>query len=314
MESLNVAVISPEKSRAVEFCRKIGKGGSAEDIMFYSAVRENRIWTLMAPAAYPEKLTAAAFAMSAADYTVLLVDKLDAFAGELILLADALACSKGCILSPAGRAALEPLVKGTSLEGIEVVGSEDEALAGIAAYRPARPQGTMQAAIDHCFDVKGVGVVALGLVSRGVLKVHSRPWLFPLERLVEVRSLQEHDVDLKEVGAGSRFGAALKGVDAKDVERGFLLAEKKEDAAATDEIELDLAAVRFLREPVAAGSSLHAICGLQALPCRISGELKAGETKRVRLVLEKRAAFAKGARVVLADLNRKPRVVASGRV
>jgi selenocysteine-specific translation elongation factor len=312
MQSLNIAVLSPDKDLAAGFCRKFAKGGVAEDVTYYSAARGQRIWTLACASGYPEKFPSAAFAAATADYCVLDFDKLDAGAGELILLLDALKKTDGCIITPLDAGQLKPLVGGTAVQGYAVVDSPEKAGELLEAFAAPRPEARMRAVVDHCFDVKGVGVVALGFVETGSLKVHDRPWLMPAGRLVEIRSLQEHDVDMKEVGAGSRFGASLKGVEPKDMERGFVLAEKKEDVTAVQEIEFEVVASKYLREEIAAGSSLHAIIGMQAVPCKIGPPLKAGEAKRLKIALEKPVAVYSGARILIADLNRRPRVVASG--
>ncbi len=312
MKGLDIAVLSPEKEKAAGFCRGFGKGGVQEDVTYYSAIRGDRIWTLACASGYPEKLAPAAFAAATADYCILLFDELDASAGELILLLDALKKTDGCVLTPLPPAKLALLTKNTSVEGYAVVDAAEKAGEALEAFKPDRPEGKMTAIIDHCFDVKGVGVVALGFVETGVLKVRDRPWLMPPGRLVEIKSLQEHDVDLKAVGAGSRFGAALKGVEAKDVERGFVLSEDKSEVVAAGEVETELRVSKFLKEEVEAGSSLNFIAGMQSVPCKNSEALAAGETKRVKVKLEKNVALGKGQRILLADLNRRPRIVASG--
>ncbi|MCI4361477.1 MAG: hypothetical protein L3J91_07200, partial [Thermoplasmata archaeon] len=71
-----------------------------------------------------------------------------------------------------------------------------------AADRP----GTVQVPIDHAFPVKGVGAVALGVVRRGSLTAHEKLRLFPTPKLVEIRSIQVHDVDVRAARTGERVG------------------------------------------------------------------------------------------------------------
>ena len=81
--------------------------------------------------------------------------------------------------------------------------------------------------IDHFFKVKSVGTVALGFVLSGTLKKHQTLYLNPTGLQAQVRSIQMNDVDYDQAPAGSRVGLALKNVDVDDMERGYLLEERK---------------------------------------------------------------------------------------
>ncbi|MBN1213902.1 MAG: hypothetical protein JXA99_00515 [Candidatus Lokiarchaeota archaeon] len=81
--------------------------------------------------------------------------------------------------------------------------------------------------IDHCFPVKGIGTVILGLVKQGNLQAGQMVGLIgsenPEKKLI-IRSIQKHDRDFKEAHKGDRVGLALKGnIDSKDINRDNLL-------------------------------------------------------------------------------------------
>ncbi|MHA1765537.1 MAG: hypothetical protein ACTSWX_09540 [Promethearchaeota archaeon] len=73
--------------------------------------------------------------------------------------------------------------------------------------------------IDHAFPVKGVGTVALGLVSRGEIKSGEMYDLIPVQKKVILRSIQKFDRDFKSAKIGDRVGLALKGVKAEKIDR-----------------------------------------------------------------------------------------------
>lgn len=108
--------------------------------------------------------------------------------------------------------------------------------------------------LDHAFDVRGVGTVALGFVRRGTLRVHDELSLLPLDRTVSVRSIQRFDEDQTEAPAGSRVGVTLRDVEAHEIERGAVLTA---DASIVARPVLELRPFvrnEFAKDPVVAGS------------------------------------------------------------
>jgi selenocysteine-specific translation elongation factor len=68
--------------------------------------------------------------------------------------------------------------------------------------------------IDHCFPVKGIGTVILGIVKKGVVNVSQMLKIVGYESVskkIIVRSIQKHDRDFKSAHEGDRVGLALKG-------------------------------------------------------------------------------------------------------
>ncbi|MBY9006176.1 MAG: hypothetical protein KGD63_05415 [Candidatus Lokiarchaeota archaeon] len=81
--------------------------------------------------------------------------------------------------------------------------------------------------IDHCFPVKGIGTVILGLVKQGRLQAGQMVGLIgseDAEKKLIIRSIQKHDRDFKEAHKGDRVGLALKGnINSHDINRDNLL-------------------------------------------------------------------------------------------
>ena len=77
--------------------------------------------------------------------------------------------------------------------------------------------------IDHAFEVKGVGTVALGVIKQGSLKVHDEFQIYPQNKKILVKSIQMHDDSVLDSESPSRVGLALKGIYADDISRGDIV-------------------------------------------------------------------------------------------
>jgi len=194
------------------------------------------------------------------------------------------------------------LTKGTSLAGWKRLATWDEAKENALTFQPTRTGGSPWGLVDHAFEVKGIGAVALGILKRGTIRVHDKLKFFPKGLECDVRSIQVHDEDVKEANEGDRFGVCFKGTASSQVDRGFVIAN---EAKIGKEIEAEVEATKFLREPLKDGETLHACVGLQFEPCKIivDGGLKAGEKKRAKIALEKEIAWTGEDVMVLTRLN-----------
>jgi selenocysteine-specific translation elongation factor len=125
-----------------------------------------------------------------------------------------------------------PLIKGTSLEKFQIVNDDPiqirEQLLAEAAKQKEPELATGQQAVgvvpvDHAFNVKGVGVVVLGVVSNGFVAKHATLNVLPAGKTAQVRSIQKHDEEYDLSGEGDRVGLALKNIDVEDLDRGAVL-------------------------------------------------------------------------------------------
>jgi selenocysteine-specific translation elongation factor len=159
--------------------------------------------------------------------------------------------------------------------------------------------------IDHCFEVKGVGTVALGIVKRGGIAVHDRITAYPAGKEIEVKSIQKNDDDVTSAACWDRVGLALKNVKPGEIARGTVLS--KEKMCVEEKFSCELSALKFAREPLVNDEALHVSAGLQFEPCRleIQGEIKPGEKGKGMVKTEKPIAFLKEENLLLCDLNAK---------
>ena len=305
--SLNIAITggTPEK-RAIA-AHSFGKKGSADDMAFYHTVFSGKIVSVVDPAGYPDKLPPLLNSLALADWNLVLADEMSPALGECIVAADLLGAR--CVFLT--QSDLAPLLANTSLAGSQSFDTIDGAKEFLLSQESPAVAGPVRVAIDHFFEVKGVGSVALGLVKSGELHVHDKLTAFPAGSQVEVKSIQMNDENAEASASGGRVGLALKNVTAGDVDRGTVLA--KEGVAVAKELSCTLSASKFLREPIKAGV-FHLAAGLQFEPCRVEveGELKAGASAKAKIFLDKPVAHWPEQKMLLCNLNAKGlRVVGS---
>jgi selenocysteine-specific translation elongation factor len=159
------------------------------------------------------------------------------------------------------------LLKGGRLETAPRMPLDLPALRALVdGWSAADTPGPVRVPLDHAFPVKGVGAVALGVVRQGTLRAHDRLRMWPTSKIVEVRSLQVHDIDRKEAGCGERVGVALKGVEADEISRGHVLAPEGSLAEGTRLRSGPIERCRYYRGDAAVGAHLHLALGLQVVP------------------------------------------------
>lgn len=127
------------------------------------------------------------------------------------------------------------LVKGSFLEGapIVVVSSQTgdglselrlelEKLVSASVARDA--SGFARLPIDRSFAVRGFGTVVTGTLVSGHLNSGDSVEVYPARRVLRIRGIQVHGKSVPLAVAGQRVAVNLAGIEAGDIQRGFVLA------------------------------------------------------------------------------------------
>lgn len=77
--------------------------------------------------------------------------------------------------------------------------------------------------IQDVFTITGHGTVPVGRVETGILKVNESVVFMPSGARGEVKKIEMHHQELPEAKPGDNVGFNVKGVDKKDIQRGFVL-------------------------------------------------------------------------------------------
>ncbi|MCL7415184.1 MAG: EF-Tu/IF-2/RF-3 family GTPase [ANME-2 cluster archaeon] len=344
---VSIAIIGGESSGRSSLAAKLGKKGNETDITMYDFTKGKQILTIIDPSGYPASPKPLMTALAMVDMVLLCIPPkgMDAAAGECVIAIDLLGIKQGILVQTMAdmsnpyelqenantvRAMLKDTtardwdimaVSTNTFEGMEelkeAINDLDEK---ITAQHLSTADQPSRVIIDHSFNVKGIGSVVLGRVTRGTIHKHDKCSIHPIKRELEIRSIQMHDIDTTSAPSGSRVGLALKGVQAKEVNRGHIISAEE---VCSDDIELECNVSRF-SPGLAVGSTLHMYVTLQSSPVKISGivvggtsvpKAEAGNQCRVHISTEEELAFNKDDIFILSDLNSpRQRFIAAGRL
>lgn len=271
--SLTVGLFGSDLDFLKQLGSSIGKKGTESDLLLWNKKESEIAITAVTAATYPERLVPMLQVANLCDVAVLGADVLDAAFGETMIALSA-AGKKGLLIlrnsetSERARAlAKERLPGWIAMEwtGEDSLRRFRELIPGMTVPRDAASPCTV--VLDHAFSVRGVGTVALGFVSRGVLRVHDELRLAPLDKSVLVRSIQRFDEDQTEAPPGSRVGVALKGAEPHEIDRGSLLTADAAVISQPNAVVRPFRRVEFAKDAVETGArGFHLQVGLFSRP------------------------------------------------
>lgn len=342
---VKVALIGGEKSGKTTLASKLGKKGTESDIVLYDFVKGENILSIVDPAGYPKSPKPLVNAVNMADVIVFCIDAngMDARTGECIILMDLLKPKHGIIaitkVDTSNAYAVDELknkikmlTRGTVIEDWEVVPVSTKTFEGVDRIkdilfdydnrlkeeRKSLADKPVRIPIDHHFNVTGVGCVVLGYVEQGTVNAKEKLTVYPVGQEVEIRSIQMHDVDVKQAPPGARVGLALKGIQSKDLDRGYMISASENVAT---EFTLRCTTARIKGE-FKADDKVHVYVGLQSTPASVVKIIadgkevestKSGAKYEVQIKTDKDVAYTSGDLFLISKLDDpKQRFLASG--
>ena len=305
---------------------QLGKKGTASDLALYDRKGGGVLRTYVAPSGFPDRIQPLVQAIAMAEHAVFHVASLDRFTGEQAVALGAAGMRRGVLghSYDIDEGRLESLVRGTVLEGYARAGPDGlreaaDALEPLGA--DAGADDPLRVAIDHCFDVKGVGTVALGRVESGTVRRYQEVTILPSGAEAVVKSIQMHDDPVDEARFPARVGLSLKGVRPDDVSRGDVVAAREGPGGGAEggcavvpagtEVAVQYEPSPFYKGPMGAGQGCIVGIGMQVRAARIASVSEG----RLGLVLEKPAAWSDAyTAVVLRPESATTRIAGSGRL
>ncbi|MGA2385219.1 MAG: EF-Tu/IF-2/RF-3 family GTPase [Candidatus Bathyarchaeia archaeon] len=290
MGNVTVAVLG-----ALDYGGSIGKKGTSTDITFYNLKRGEDTVTLIEPTRYPERLAPLFYAVSLSKKAIVVVDQLDATFGECLVMLQCSDIKSGYFVlrNYIPKEKIEPLIKGTSLEKFEFVGDDpnffrEQLLAEASGQKPVEVAAGQQAVgtvpVDHSFNVKGVGVVVLGVVAYGAVQKHATLNALPAGKSAQVRSIQKHDDEFDVAGEGDRVGLALKNIEVEDLDRGVVLTNDP-SIKVSSKLETQASLVKYWQMPIKEGMVMHVGHWTQFVTAKVEAVSDAGDWRKPSLTL-----------------------------
>ena len=227
MTVLNVAMFGND-----DLAKEIAKATDQRDVHTYVHKETQdgtaKIISLIRPARYPERLRPLLNAISAGRVGIIEVNSIDATLGEVIVAFASSGISKGiAVINPLDggwidKDMVEKMFTQAGLlswkfmdaDGLEIRNQLYVYMDEINSQLAESAEAPLVVSIDQHFNVKGIGLVAIGYVQSGTLKVHDELHILPSKGNGSTKSLQVMDDDVQQASSGDRVGIALR--NAKD--------------------------------------------------------------------------------------------------
>jgi len=139
---------------------------------------------------------------------------------------------------------------------------------------PTRPSDKpLRLPLQDVYKIGGIGTVPVGRVETGVIKPGMVVTFAPVMVTTEVKSVEMHHESLQEAGPGDNVGFNVKNVSVKDIRRGNVASDSKNDPAK--EAKTFTAQVIVMNHPGEIGNGYSPVldCHTAHIACKFT-ELK----------------------------------------
>ncbi len=305
MGNITIAILGK-----LDYGSALAKKGTSTDITLYNLKKGEATITFIEPTRYPERLAPLFYACALAKKALVIVDELNASFGEQLVMLQCSDIKSGYFVlrNYIPKEKIEPLLKGTNLENFEFLEDDpnlirEKLLTEADQQKSPEPSTVGSVPIDHAFNVKGVGVVVLGIVINGIVQKHSTLNVLPGTKTSQVRSIQKHDDEFDIASEGDRVGLALKNVVVEDLDRGNVLTN---DPAikTSNKLQTTASLVKYWQTPIKAGMVMHVGHWTQFITSKVEAIIKEDiRNPTIMLSLDKPLVYRPGDKAVLMYLE-----------
>ena len=333
MTVLNVAMFGSD-----ELAKEIAKATDQRDVHTYVHKESKegiaRIISIIRPARYPERLRPLLNAISAGRVGIIEISAIDATLGEVLVAFASSSIEFGiAVVKPkdgdwVDQAMAEKMFAQAGLnkwkfmppDGVDIRNHLYDLMAEIQDELTNSAASPLVVSIDQYFNVKGIGLVAIGYVQCGTLKVHDELHILPSKGGGNTKSLQVMDDDVQTAQSGDRVGIAIRGAKEESLGNGSIIVKPAVDDKKTNThiplavvehkiSELTLTTSPFQKRILTEGDVVHVGVDLQFTVGRIKsvdGEKLTVEWDSPVYVRRENPASA-----IIAQLDSKPRIIGS---
>merc|ERR1712034_306935 len=167
---------------------------------------------------------------------------------------------------------------------------------------PERPMSKpLRLPLQDVYKIGGIGTVPVGRVETGKIRAGMIVTFAPVGTTTEVKSVEMHHETLEEAVPGDNVGFNVKNVSIKDIRRGMVASEQKNDPAK--ESKSFLAQVIILNHPgeIHAGYQPVLDCHTAHVACKFS-EIREKIDRRSGKVLEENPKMVKTGDAAMINL------------
>ena len=280
MPVLNVAFVGSES-----LARKIAKKGDVRDIESYVFKEEKngemRIISLLRPLKHPEKIRPLLSVLNVAKIGIIEISKVDAALGEICVSFGCANINEGLvIINPQDGEWVDPdqvriILEQSGLKNwqlFEQLPDEHNIREKLFSFMDniENQKSSLILPVDQFFNVKGVGLVAIGYVQSGSVSKHYSIQVLPADENGIVRSLQVMDDDVDIAVSGDRVGLAIRNLREEALHRGCMIIHADSDVLNKNiSSTFTLKKAPFQKRVLQIGDVIHAAVDMQFIVGRI---------------------------------------------
>ena len=331
MTVLNVAMFGSD-----ELAKQIAKATDQRDVHTYvhkeSTDGVAKIISIIRPARYPERLRPLLNAISAGRVGIIEINAIDATLGEVLVAFASSSIALGiAIVNPKegewiDQDMAEKMFAQAGLtkwqfmtpDGLEIRNKLYDLMDEIQDDLTDSASSPLVVSIDQHFNVKGIGLVAIGYVQCGTLKVHDELHILPSKGGGNTKSLQVMDDDVQLAQSGDRVGIAIRGAKEDSLSNGSIIVKPAVDDKKTNThiplsvvehktSKLTLKTSPFQKRVLTEGDVIHISVDLQFTVGRVKSA--DGETLVVEWDSPVYIRRDNPTSAIIAQLDSKPRIM-----
>ena len=280
MAVLNVAFIGSES-----LAKKIAKKGDVRDIESYVYKEvidgEIKIISLLRPLKHPEKIRPLLSVLNVAKAGIIEISKIDSATGEICVSFGCAGINNGLIIINSQDGDwIDPdqvriILEQSGLRNWKLYEQvPDEHIIREDLFSLMEKKETDDSSlilpVDQFFNVKGVGLVAIGYVQSGIVSKHDTIQVLPADENGIVRSLQVMDDDVENAISGDRVGLAIRNLREEALHRGCMIVHAESNILVknlSSTFAIDKAP--FQKRILQVGDVIHAAVDMQFVVGRI---------------------------------------------
>ncbi|MFH0927263.1 MAG: EF-Tu/IF-2/RF-3 family GTPase [Candidatus Micrarchaeota archaeon] len=301
-----------------EYAKKLAKQSGESDYKIHNFKQGEKVICLYEAHRYPDKIQSLTGALNSSDFCIWVIDKIDPIFAQTALalwlknLPGMMIFTQNIIPEQ-----VEPMLKNSPMWNWEKLQSpqDTDLREKLLTLNFPTPDSPNTAIVDSCFQVGGVGTVALTKVVSGKFKIHDELAVIPGKIKTAIRSIQEQDADQKETSQASRAGFSLKNITPDKVKRGAYLTN------STEIKEFSKGKIKFsihplIKDEISQKSELFLAWDLQYVSAKISMEkiTAADGEKEFDFSLVAPAAAKENQQILLIRNAKSPKIIASGKI
>ena len=174
---------------------------------------------------------------------------------------------------------------------------------------PKRPTDKpLRLPLQDVYKISGIGTVPVGRVETGIIKPNMIATFGPMSITTEIKSVEMHHESVAEATPGDNVGFNVRNLAVKDLKRGFVCSDSKNDPAC--ETEMFVAQTIVMNHPgqIANGYAPVLDCHTAHIACKFS-KIRNKIDKRDGKVLEEEPPFIKSGDAAMIELIPQKKMV-----